>query len=249
MTFLEAAYRILKEEKKPLHFRKITEMAIQRGLIETEGQSPELTMHAVLSRDIKNKGRNSLFVKDNKRRGFFRLRKVANEILRFQLSLWEKGEIVEPEEKIKNTNLFIGKAGEYLVAGELLFRGFNATILPVDIGMDIIAEKKNKIFSIQVKTSNNRSSRYNFNIRVSSFEKNYSGYTFYIFVLRDNERQEFMIFPHRDVSKWIKKKLIKKTSDRKYYLVPIVKREGQKYFLRNYDITSYINNWKLIQGK
>ncbi len=248
MTFLEAAYKILKK-KKPLHFKEITRIAIQEGMIETEGESPELTMHALLSRDIKTKNKNSLFIKDDRRRGFFSLRKVSKEILHFQLSLWKKEETPDFKNKIENSNLFIGKAGEYLVAGELLFRGFNATILPVDIGMDIIAEKKNKIFSIQVKTSNNRNYRYNFNIRVSSFEKDYSGYTFYIFVLRDNKKQEFMIFPYRDIFEWIKKKLIKKTSDRKYYLVPIVKQENQKYFLKGYDISSYVNNWKSIQGK
>lgn len=249
MIFLEAAYKILKEKKKPLRYSEITEVAIRRGLIETEGQSPELTMHAVLSRDIKVKGKNSLFAKDNKRRGFFYLRKVDNKILHFQLSLWRKQETIEAEEKTKNDNLFIGKAGEYLVAGELLFRKFNATILPVDVGIDIIAERKNKIYSIQVKTSNNRGSRYNFNIRVSSFERSCNDYTFYIFVLRDNKEQKFIILSCKDISKWIKEKLIKKTANGKYYLVPVVERGDQKYFLRNYDISSCINNWKFIQEK
>jgi len=212
MTFLEAAYKILKEKKKPLHYTDITKIAIEKGLIETEGRSPELTMHSLLSMDIKVNGSKSLFKKE-KERGFFSLRSLRKDILNLQLSLFR---VAEQTDKIKNSNLFIGKAGEYIVAGELLFRGFNATILPVDVGIDIMAEKKNKIFNIQVKTSNSRNSRYN-----------------------------FIILPYKKISQWIKNKLIKKTSDRKYYLVPIVER-GQKYYLRNEEISLYLNNWKLM---
>jgi len=241
MTFLEAAYKILKEKKKPLHYTDITKIAIEKGLIETEGRSPELTMHSLLSMDIKVNGSKSLFKKE-KERGFFSLRSLRKDILNLQLSLFR---VAEQTDKIKNSNLFIGKAGEYIVAGELLFRGFNATILPVDVGIDIMAEKKNKIFNIQVKTSNSKNSRYNFNIRVSSFEKTYSNYTFYVFVLRENKKYNFIILPYKKISKWIKNKLIKKTTDRKYYLVPIVER-GQKYYLRNEEISLYLNKWKLM---
>ncbi|MBA7486230.1 hypothetical protein ES707_21786 [subsurface metagenome] len=63
MTFFETAYKILKVKKKPLHYKEITRIAIGKGLIETEGKSPELTIHFTLSNDIKVKGKNSLFKK------------------------------------------------------------------------------------------------------------------------------------------------------------------------------------------
>jgi len=242
MTFLEAAYKILEKEKQPLHFKEITRIAIEKGLIETQGQSPELTMHSLISTDIRKKGEDSLFEKGDKK-GYFGLRHLTRRDVSIQFGLFRT---LEEVTKIENANLFVGKAGEYIVAGELLFRGFNATILPVDVGTDIAAEKRNKILNIQVKTANsNRYYRYNFNIRVSSFERNYRKYTFYIFVLRKSSGCEFIILPCKKISQWIEEKLIKKTSDRRYYLVPIVER-GQKYYLRNEEISLYLNNWKLM---
>ncbi len=40
------------------------------------------------------------------------------------------------------------------MCSEMLFRGFNASIMSVDTGLDIIATKDNKLFGVQVKTSN-----------------------------------------------------------------------------------------------
>lgn len=243
MTFLEAAYKILKEKRKPLHFREITRIAIEKGLIETEGQSPELTMHSSLSTDIKAKGKRSLFRKTKP--GFFDLNRIEKDLLKLQLDFFKTS---AETEKIKNSNLFIGKAGEYIVAGELLFRGFNSTILPVDVGIDIVAEKKNKILNIQVKTANdNKYNRYNFNLRVSSFKRLPVGSTFYIFVLRKSQNQKFIILPHKTITKWIKEELIKKIVRGRYYLVSIKEAKDGKYYLKERDISSYINNWKLIK--
>lgn len=63
MTFLEAAYKILKENKKPLHSKEIFRIALKRKMIETKGKSPVLTMNAQLLRDIKSKGVKSKFIK------------------------------------------------------------------------------------------------------------------------------------------------------------------------------------------
>jgi len=54
MTFLEAAYQVLKEAGTPLHFREITRRAIDRKLIETEGRTPAASLNAVLTLDIKH---------------------------------------------------------------------------------------------------------------------------------------------------------------------------------------------------
>ena len=44
MTFTEAAVEVLKREGKPLHFRKIAEIAIQENLLDHVGKVPEDTM-------------------------------------------------------------------------------------------------------------------------------------------------------------------------------------------------------------
>ncbi len=49
MTFTEAAVEVLKREGKPLHFRKIAEIAIRENLLDHVGKIPEETMAGQLS--------------------------------------------------------------------------------------------------------------------------------------------------------------------------------------------------------
>ena len=83
---------------------------------------------------------------------------------------------------------FIGKAGEYSVMAELLYRGFNTSLMAVDEGVDIVASKNNEYFHIQVKTSSQSvNGKYTFFIKNSAFEANNGGKVFYILVMRSDE--------------------------------------------------------------
>ncbi len=62
-TFKESAYIILKEAGKPLHSKKITEIALKKGGLETSGKTPQLTMYAHLVADINTLKEKSRFVK------------------------------------------------------------------------------------------------------------------------------------------------------------------------------------------
>ena len=62
-TFKQAAIEVFKKEKKFLHFTDITRLALEHGLLETEGATPERTINAKLIMDIKNKGKASDFFK------------------------------------------------------------------------------------------------------------------------------------------------------------------------------------------
>lgn len=53
MTNFEAAIQVLKEAGGPLHYREITERALERGLIEPHGKTPEATMAAALYGHVK----------------------------------------------------------------------------------------------------------------------------------------------------------------------------------------------------
>ena len=102
---------------------------------------------------------------------------------------------------------FTGKGGEYLVCSELLFRGFNDSIMSVDVGMDIVAVKDRQLFGIQVKTSNlNRFDMYVFDIRKVSLERHNTGNIFYIFVLHGEKKNHFLILPFHEVEKRFVKK-------------------------------------------
>ncbi len=69
MTYLEAAYAILKQSGKPLHYKEITRRALEQGLIEPRGLTPEATMGSRLYTDTKQEG--SRFVRAG--RGLFGL--------------------------------------------------------------------------------------------------------------------------------------------------------------------------------
>ena len=49
MTFTEAAVEVLRLVGKPLHYRKITEVAIERNLLSHVGKTPEITMSSRLA--------------------------------------------------------------------------------------------------------------------------------------------------------------------------------------------------------
>jgi restriction system protein len=75
MTFLDAAHGILKQAGQPLHYREIARRALEQGLIESKGKTPEATMNAQLATKIKRAAEDdppSLFVRVS--RGVFGLR-------------------------------------------------------------------------------------------------------------------------------------------------------------------------------
>jgi hypothetical protein len=53
MTFLEAALAILKRERKPLHYKELTEKAMERKLLTFVGRTPEVTMQTQLTSAVK----------------------------------------------------------------------------------------------------------------------------------------------------------------------------------------------------
>ena len=56
MTFLDAAYEILKAADRPLHYTEITARALDKGLLDTKGRTPEATMGSRLYADTKRPG-------------------------------------------------------------------------------------------------------------------------------------------------------------------------------------------------
>src|SRR5262245_43632 len=119
--FRTAAIQILSEEKKPLHYRDITRLALEKGILETDGATPDASMYSQIITDIKQKAESSDFIKIDKATFFLNGNKKPIEPKK-QVQVTEE-ENVE-EEKIKTDSGFIAKGGEYLVCSELLFREF-----------------------------------------------------------------------------------------------------------------------------
>src|SRR5262245_35899432 len=61
MTFTDAAAEVLRLVGKPLHYKEITDIAIEKNLLSHVGKSPEVTMGARLAATLKKEsGENPL---------------------------------------------------------------------------------------------------------------------------------------------------------------------------------------------
>lgn len=66
---------------------------------------------------------------------------------------------------------YTGTAGEYAVMSELLYQGYNVNSMTVDEGVDIVANKDNRFYFIQVKTAYlDNSLKASFTIKNSRFD-------------------------------------------------------------------------------
>ena len=78
MTFTEAAVEVLRSVGKPLHYKKITEIAIERNLLSHVGKTPETTMSSRLATMVKKDRGDAPIIKVKP--GVFALREGAEEV-------------------------------------------------------------------------------------------------------------------------------------------------------------------------
>lgn len=77
MTFTEAAVEVLRSVGKPLHYKKITEIAIERNLLSHVGKTPETTMSSRLATMVKKDRGDAPITKVKP--GVFALRDLPDE--------------------------------------------------------------------------------------------------------------------------------------------------------------------------
>src|SRR5215475_2440384 len=63
MTFTEAAAEVLRLVGKPLHYKEITDLAIEKNLLSHVGKSPEVTMGARLAALLKKSSKDNPLVR------------------------------------------------------------------------------------------------------------------------------------------------------------------------------------------
>lgn len=83
MQFKDAAYVILTETGRPLHYREITAKALEKNLLETTGRTPESTMGALLYTDTLNS--DSRFIR-GKRPGTFALKSFYSSSIQQEIN-------------------------------------------------------------------------------------------------------------------------------------------------------------------
>ncbi len=77
LSFLEAAERMLIAHGEPMHYRAITKAALDGGFLVTQGKTPEASLNAQISVQIKEQGGRSTFVRTEP--GVFGLRTWLEE--------------------------------------------------------------------------------------------------------------------------------------------------------------------------
>lgn len=139
---------------------------------------------------------------------------------------------------------FLGTGGEYAVASELMFWGFNVSFMAVDKGIDLIIEKENKYHKIQVKTASDSGGTWSFTIKNSSFAKNNSGETYYIFVLRQKSGNAYFVIPSPQIDIYLSTGIIKGA---KSISIKITKSDsGKTWYLNSTEITHFMGSFHSI---
>ncbi len=240
---------ILIKYKKGLHISDIAEELLR---IEDENISKEELINkisAILSSDIRRYKKKSKFTKIKNKKGGNKKGWYKIKIKRKTVK--EKAiKDIQPGLKIETpsiSSLYTGKAGEYAVLSELLFNEFNASLMSVDEGIDIIASKKKKFFYIQVKTANNRNGSFYSTVSRGQFDKFIDDNPFYIFVLRyshnDKIRSGFIVFQNSDIERFIETKIVNNGANLNFNF----SISGQKILLNfKENVSFFFNNFKYI---
>lgn len=137
-SFKEAAVIILEKISEPKTAKEITDLAIEEGLIETSGETPEATMAAQIYLDINN-NKNSVFKKVA--RGLFTLTTKTKLTNSPHIIIYNQNENVKKDLLIKLLSMDPFQF-EFLVADLLQKIGYenvSVTKRSGDKGVDVIA--------------------------------------------------------------------------------------------------------------
>ncbi len=243
MNRLEMCLNIFSEMKKQLHIKQVAEILIARYPLHFQNDDVE-TLAQRIGQTIRNhiqstKSKAKLTKVPNGRGGYlsgvYRVKQKRKKII--------------PEKLPQISTGYTGKAGEYGLLSELLFRGYNASIMTVDEGIDVIASNENKYFHIQVKTSNiNQCGKFQFTIQSNSYKANNASTTFYVLITRrfisGLWRSDYIVLQSSDIARFIATEIIK---DGKQYPLAIRYESGKCILNKNTDITYYLNNFEPLK--
>lgn len=156
-------------------------------------------------------------------------------------------------EDFPNRPVFWGRAAEMYIVAELMYRGYNSSLLPVDLGVDVIAIKDSKTFYFQVKNiSFDKVASRTIPITTSSFSKNQSSNMFYVFVLQRGQRKNVLFLPYQKMHELINKKLILFNKENKDFSIcislndKVVNIHSPSERTKSEDVSSYLDDWDVI---
>ena len=242
---LDQVVELMAEKNKAMHVNDIAAQLIEK-YPNMSSSADELAkkVSSALASNVKKK-KEALFSKPKNKqggskRGMYRL-KVSKKRIPKDFTLAEQPNL---------PTAFTGKAGEYSVLSELLFFGFNASLMTIDDGIDIVASKENNYFHIQVKTSNSTSAgKFRFTIKQKSFSAKDASSTYYILVLRYLENHKYicdhLVIPSSEIRRLIDKRVI---TNGESISLPIEKDKSGKYLLKSIEDLSWsLNRYDTIR--
>jgi len=152
--FLNVAYDILIEKGQPLHSKKITQIALNKGWLKTAGKTPEATMYSLLIVDINKKKEKSRFIKTGPSIFALNTQLTLFELRQEEQAVEEKLYKISPDLSTRQK----GDIAESRIAELILLYGEKSLSIykPMsdDEGIDLIVKQKGsqKIMFIQVKS-------------------------------------------------------------------------------------------------
>lgn len=254
MTLVEEIEHILSEEKAGLHVVTITEKAILAGMIDGSDKGAAVRkVNGILSRKAKSPNSRIERVKNGKggnKRGCYRWRQER------KANRPTEEKITASKSRIKAlfpvvpaiSTMMLGKAGEFAVVSKLLLYGYNANIMTVDDGIDIIASKEQNVFFVQVKTSTvDERLRCKFAVKKSAYQKGHLLYVRYILVARYGENKFLFIkLTEEKIGEMLNKGLVSDDNNTINIAIRFVGEEAFVYRGREEEkITYYTNNFEL----
>ena len=218
-SFKDIAYQILKEANKPLHSEEITKIALKRGL-RSIGKTPEKTMEAIISVDIKVNGKKSRFVRTAKSIFFINLN--------WKLSFDKKYKISKTLSSKQKGDIAENRIAEII----MLYGNKLSCYKPIsdDEGIDLIVKKKETkdVFFIQVKSIWRERGVVVATVkRDSVLGKKNLGIVFCVFNTEDAEMGDLLWFI--PANKFIKKAGFNKKYKRYVFVAGRNKRESNKW--------------------
>ena len=225
MSFLDSVIDVLESSGKTMHVTEVAEAMLTRRLVEeADPESIAQKVSTSLAQHVRSNNPRVAKIKNGQggyKKGFYRIKK---QIVKAPV-------LPSPEVGGLTTN-FLGKAGEYAVMSELLFWGFNVSLMAVDEGIDVIATKDNKYFHIQVKTTGkpNANGQYAFSIRREAFDQNNSAHIFYILVMREGASTRYVVLPSTEIVRLIRQNHI---SDTPNLSIRIAQDPASKQYMLN----------------
>ena len=201
--FLKSAVAVLEKSGKPLAAREIVEQAIAGGLLDCGAtDASSATMRGVLTNNIRQKGAESHFVVQDDKFGL----RAGGGAPAAAPAAAPKGTVTRPAGKPgkpPSPQQLSGAGAEHLVVYELSIGGYSAVMPEPDEGVDIVASKNGRDYPLQVKTSMGKGGLYTFRFKKSSHERLLRPNAHYVFVLRKQCENVFVVVPYAEIQRQI----------------------------------------------